>query len=265
MLFLGFLICAGIAYWAFMRNALTPGGALAAVAVGTTIFGLGGAVPGLGLLAFFLSSTALSRYRRGEKEKLTHGVVEKGDSRDAVQVLANGGPAALYCVAFALTGQTTFYVAALAALAAANADTWATEIGLLSPTAPRDVLTFDEVPAGTSGAVSSTGLVGTAAGALFIGLLALFDVKDGGIGNMLIIAVGGIAGGFGDSLLGATIQERRQCLDCGATTEQLRHSCDGETVCVAGISGIGNDAVNAIATAWGGAIGGILCALLAMR
>lgn len=270
MLFIGFFVCAFVAYAAMQRGSLTPGGALTAVVVGTVTFVLGGGVAGLALLAFFLSSSALSRYRRREKQQLMGGIVEKGDTRDAMQVLANGGPAALFCIAYAATGKPVFYAGALGALAAANADTWATELGLLSPTPPRDVLTFAETAPGTSGAVSTSGLLGSLAGAAVIGMLALLEFSPGCVARAALITVAGFAGGFGDSLLGATIQERRQCQSCGATTEQLRHSCEnpepgeileGETVCVAGIEGLGNDAVNAIATAWGGALAALLCAL----
>jgi uncharacterized protein (TIGR00297 family) len=265
MLLIGFVISLYIAYAALQRGALTAGGALSAIVVGTTIFGLGGGVPGLSLIGFFLTSTALSRYRKAEKQQLTHGQLEKGDQRDALQVFANGGPAAVFCLLYALSGQPSFYVGALGALAAATADTWATEIGLLSPTPPRHILSWQKVAAGTSGGVSASGLWGTFLGALFIGILTFLDPTPESCGRALLVVLGGVIGGLADSLLGATLQERRQCLACGAATEQLRHSCNGETVCIGGIPGIDNDAVNAIATAWGGTFAAACCALLAAK
>jgi len=274
MLLIGFLVSLYVAYAAFQRKSLTAGGALWAVIVGTLVFGLGGGVPGMALIGFFLTGTALSRYRREEKQQLSAGLLEKGDERDAIQVLANGGPAAVFCILHGLTGEPSFYVGALGSLAAAAADTWATEIGMLSPTQPRHLLTLRQVPAGTSGAVSESGLWGTLLGALFIGGLALLEPSDGALGRALVVTLGGLAGGLGDSLLGATLQERRQCLGCGAHTEQLRHACapadregmaggDGETVCVGGISGLDNDAVNALATALGGSVAALLWTLFA--
>jgi uncharacterized protein (TIGR00297 family) len=265
MFLIGFLISLYVAYAAFSRGSLTAGGAIWAVVVGSITFGLGGGVPGLALISFFLSSSLLSRHRLREKLELVSGYTEKGDQRDAMQVLANGGPAAAFSLLYALTGQTAFYVGALGSLAAANADTWATEIGLLSKTAPRHVLTLQRVPAGTSGAVSASGLIGTLLGALFIGVVALLEVSPGVFGRALVVTLGGIFGGFGDSLLGATVQERRQCLSCGADTEQRRHICDGETVCVGGIPGLDNDAVNALATAWGGTVSALLWAIFSTK
>mgnify|MGYP000620860354 CR=1 FL=1 len=100
MLLIGFLISLYIAYGAEQRGALTTAGAAWAVVVGTLIFGLGGGVPGLGLIAFFLTSTALSRYRKADKSELTAGIVAKGDCRDATQVLANGGPGLLVALVY---------------------------------------------------------------------------------------------------------------------------------------------------------------------
>ena len=254
MLLIGFLISLLIAYGAEKRGSLTTAGAAWAVVLGTVIFGLGGGVPGLALVAFFLTSTALSRYRKGEKTERTLGVVEKGDCRDATQVLANGGPAAVFCLLYAASGSSLFYVGALAALAGATADTWATEIGLLSPMPPRHVLTWQTVPPGTSGAVTAAGLVGTMAGAVFIGLLSLGEPENGTLLRALFIAMGGTAGGLLDSILGATVQEQRSCLQCGEKTEQHRHHCGGQTVCTAGVAGIDNDTVNALASALGGTL-----------
>lgn len=261
MLLIGFLISLYIAYAAEKKQALTPGGALAAVVVGTVLLGLGGGVSGLALLAFFLTSTALSRYRKEEKERLTGELVEKGSRRDAAQVFANGGPATAFCLLTILTGSDAFAVGVLGALAAANADTWATEIGLLSPTQPRHILTFKEVPAGTSGAVSPTGLLGLLAGALFIGFIALWEPGHGTLLRTLIVTLGGAAGGIIDSLLGATIQEQRRCLRCGAATEQAYHYCGEarhETMCTGGVQGIDNDTVNALSTALGGTVSALL-------
>ena len=65
MLLIGFLISFVVAYGAYRRAALNLTGAMAAVAVGTVIFGLGGSMAGMALLGFFLTGTALSRYRKG--------------------------------------------------------------------------------------------------------------------------------------------------------------------------------------------------------
>ena len=71
------------------------------------------------LFAFFLSGSLLTQWSGGA-----------GGRRDAGQVLANGGVAAAAAIA---GGWPAF----AGALAAATADTWATEIGAFSTVAPR--------------------------------------------------------------------------------------------------------------------------------
>ena len=139
------------------------------------------------LLAFFVLSTLLSR---------------RGTARNERQVIANGGIAALA----ALTGSWTSFAGALAA---ANADTWATEIGRFSPTSPRLITNGARVPAGTDGGMT---LLGTTAGIAGAGLIAALSYVFGQRGA-LAIAVAGVVGMLVDSLLGATVQGKVRWMD----------------------------------------------------
>jgi uncharacterized protein (TIGR00297 family) len=264
MLLIGFLISIVVAYGAYLRGSLSRGGALGAVGVGTILFGLGDGVAGTALLGFFLSSTALGRIRKGTRaeDDPDGGIIEKGSRRDAVQVLANGGPAAAFCLLYGVTGEPALYVGALGALAAANADTWATEIGMMLGRTPRHVLTLREVPPGTSGAVTMPGTFGLLLGALFIALLTFLAPEQGAGSRALMVLFGGVLGGMADTLLGATVQEVRRCQACGSETEQPRHGCGGRTEVVRGLAGIDNDTVNAIATALGGMTAALLWSAL---
>jgi uncharacterized protein (TIGR00297 family) len=199
---------------------------------------------GLGLLvAFFLSSTLL-----------TPG----GGRRTARQVVANGGVAA--AAALLARGDPIWTAAFAGALAAAAADTWSTEIGGRSRSAPRLITTGAPVPAGTSGGVTWLGSLGGAAGAAFIGVLAaLLGLMGWRVAPA--IAAGGIVGGLGDSLLGATLQARYRCPACGAVLETRRHGCEGTAEHIAGRTWMTNDAVNLAATLIGAAVA-VLAALL---
>src|SRR3954464_12745460 len=90
----GLLISSAIAALAFRRRALSSSGALAATAVGAVIFVGGGASWFAALGAFFVTSTLLGRVGAAAKER-TKREFSKGDTRDAWQVLANGGVAAV--------------------------------------------------------------------------------------------------------------------------------------------------------------------------
>lgn len=184
---------------------LTADGIVAALAVGAAVtWGLGPA--GLAVLAaFFLSGSVLTQISGGA-----------GGQRNARQVLANGGVAAV-AAAFG-----SWYGAA-GALAAAAADTWATEIGSYSSRSPRMITTMESVAPGTSGGVTTLGTLGGMAGGVLIGVLAT-ALGRGGTRLALVTALAGMAGMFADSVAGATLQ-RRHLLD--------------------------NDAVNVVATATG--------------
>jgi uncharacterized membrane protein len=80
-------------------------------------------------------------------------------------VVANGTVAAL-----AALGQ--LWPAAAGAIAAAAADTWATEIGAHSSERPRLITTGAPVPRGTSGALSVLGTLGGIGGAVTMAALA---------------------------------------------------------------------------------------------
>src|SRR5947209_17406178 len=82
----------GVAAVAFWRRALTFDGAVAAAVVGSLVFFRGGLPAAASLLAFFGSSSALSRL--GHSRKASGPLAQsKGARRDAWQVLANGGMA----------------------------------------------------------------------------------------------------------------------------------------------------------------------------
>ncbi len=252
----GFAVASGIAAAARRSGSLAPGGARAAVAVGTAAIGAGSGW-GVLLIGFFGSSTALSRWRRAEKARRTGAVVDKGGARDAAQVFANGGVFAAAAVAGALAGArgaAAFAGAAAGALGAAAADTWATEVGTAVGGTPRLVRGWRAVPTGTSGAVTAEGTLGLVAGAAAIAGLAL----AAGLGRAAAAGAlaGGVAGAAADTVFGATVQERRWCDACGEATEQPVHArCGRPTRVVGGTRALDNDWVNVLCTLVGAAVG----------
>ena len=64
----GIILSALIGAVAYRRGSLTPSGWLGAIITGTLTFGFGGWTWGLTLIAFFLSSSALSHFRQARKQ-----------------------------------------------------------------------------------------------------------------------------------------------------------------------------------------------------
>lgn len=260
-LLIGAVLAALIVAVAARARALSPSGAIAAFFVGAVAYGAGGFAVAVPLIAFFLSGSLLSRLH-DRRARDARAVAYKGSTRDAVQVLANGGVAALCTAASGLVSSAhaeRFVAAAIGALAAAAADTWATEIGILSRTAPRSIVTWKPVRAGVSGGVTALGFLASVAGGAMIGAIAsAAQVLPAGFWRWTAFgAVIGLAGSVFDSFLGATIQSAWQCNACGEPCEGPTHRCGASAGRTRGLGFFDNDAVNAATTVAGAALGWI--------
>jgi len=255
---------AGIAGTAYSKRSLSGSGFVAAVMLGTVMYALGSVVWFGSLIAFFISSTLWSKWKKHAKEKAESGY-EKTGRRDAGQVLANGGLGLLLCTANWVWPHPLWWYAFLGVMAAVTADTWATEIGGLSQKPPRSIKTGRRVPPGTSGGVSGLGLGASLAGGLFIGAIAwtLLAVPGQSIPDTItaalrpaawvgIAGLSGIIGSLADSWIGATWQQMFRCGTCGREIEQARH-CGKPAVRISGRAGWNNDAVNVACSLAGGA------------
>ena len=253
-LLLGLVFSSGIGLLAYKRRSLTRGGALGAMATGTTIFGLGGWSWGLSLIYFFLSSTLLSHFREKEKASTAADKFSKDAQRDLAQVAANGGVASLYAAASGSLrsepAQRILAAGFAGALATATADTWATELGVLSLQKPRLITSGPPVAPGTSGGITPLGLSASALGAFTLGLVFWLTsgLRRSRATLPWISLVSGLAGSLCDSLLGATVQAMYFCPTCRCETERAIHSCGTATQPLRGISWCNNDVVNAFAT-----------------
>src|SRR6266498_2883877 len=169
----GFILAIIIATLAYHAHSLDKSGAFAAAFIGTIVFGIGGWQWAILLLTFFITSSGLSRAFKKRKEGLDEKF-SKGHERDAGQVFGNGGLAMLFAALHAFYPESILpWVGFAAALAAVNADTWATELGVLNPTPPRMITDFGKhVEKGTSGGVSLWGTSAALLGSSIIALLA---------------------------------------------------------------------------------------------
>ena len=248
---LGFILAIIIAYLAYRAHSLNQSGAIAAVVVGTVIFGLGGLQWAILLLIFFITSSALSRLFKKRKQGLDEKF-SKGHERDAGQVFGNGGLATAFVLVHAFWPESTVgWVGFAAALAAVNADTWATELGVLNPTPPRMITNLGKrVEKGTSGGISLFGTLASLLGAFIIALPAAVFADNWSL--LLLISFAGLAGSLFDSLLGATVQAMYYCpADQKETEKHPLHTCGTQTVHIRGWKWLDNDWVNFACGAFG--------------
>ncbi len=268
----GVVLALVVSLAAYRARALNPSGAAAAAVLGAVVFGLGGLAWAVLLLAFFISSSGLSRLFKRRKAGLDEKF-SKGSRRDAGQVLANGGIAGVFVLLHLFfPGQAWPWMGFAGALAAANADTWATELGVLSRSLPRLITNGRAVERGTSGAISLAGTASALSGGLLIGLLAgvlwrwaspltLPPAWSAAAGIAAWVTLSGLAGSLVDSLLGATLQAIYTCPACQKETERHPiHLCGAQTTYLRGLPWLDNDWVNTICTL----VGGIAAALGAL-
>ena len=248
------LLAVAVAGVAWLLGWLTLGGAVAATLVGAAILEFGGLPWAAALLAFFVSGTVLTAVGRREKMQPAH----RGRGRTAAQVIGTAGVAALVSVLWGsgvpgvipTSTHALLPAAFLGALAASAADTWATELGMLSRHPPRLITSGAHVPAGTSGAVSLVGCLAGVAGAVLIAAI-------GAQGKTRVFTAAWIAGViamFVDSLLGATVQASFRRPD-GTVVEEP----GGGAIPVRGIAWMTNPVVNLLATL----VGALVAAALA--
>jgi uncharacterized protein (TIGR00297 family) len=264
--YLALPFAAAFALLAWAARLLTGRGALATFLVGFVVFGLGGGLFTIPLLTFFFTSSLLSRIGRSVKAAASQRTA-KGATRDAAQVLANGGVATALVLLFHLVvhrwpvDQSRYLLMLyLAALATVNADTWATEIGGLSRAAPRLLSDWKPAPAGSSGAITGLGLLAALIGSVVVPFsvywawgLNKYPVE------FIAVAWAGFLGSCVDSVLGAGLQAQYRDPVTGQLTE--RTEIDGrKTVRVRGWAWMNNDMVNFLAS-----VGGVVCAWALLR
>ena len=245
---IGCVLALAAALIGFQLDWLTLDGAFASFGVGLVVFGFGGINWAIVLLIFFISSSILSRIKRAKKIEIEK-YAAKGTSRDCFQVLANGGLASVFVLLqFLFPDQWWCWIGFVASMAAANADTWATEIGAFSKARPSLITDGRAVEKGTSGAISLLGIFGSIGGAGIVALAGWLLWPGNLYGNVWIffaIWTAGVTGSVVDSFLGATLQRVNYCPKCQKETEkEPTHDCGTDTQQIRGWKWLNNDWVN---------------------
>lgn len=237
----------------FRLKFLSGDGSVAAFLIGSFVFGLGGWKWTLPMLFFFLVGSLGSKLFL--RHKLEYNLMyEKGHTRDAGQVLANGGFGLLIFLIHSLYPNSIWYLSYLGSLSAVTADTMSTEFGILSVNDPFSFVQMKRVEKGSSGGVS---YMGTLAGLLSAGALGFVALPFADLYKILpfklvvAVAFSGFVGSMADSLIGGSIQAQYKCEVCGKVTERRRHCGENSTNLIRGYKWVNNDLVNFIASVVG--------------
>lgn len=262
---LGTAIAQKISTDGLKRGSLSPSGSAAAFAVAAVAFSCSFR-SGLTLLAFYKSGSALTKVGAKVKAKVEEGYAAEGQ-RGSRQVLACSliavvcallrrvlvgidGPLRLSTPAEVACLGNRLTLAFVAFFAACAGDTWASEVGVLSRSAPRLITRPWVVAApGTNGGVSGLGSLASAAGGVFIGLchgLIAWPVCARDILALVWVGLlGGVGGSLFDSVLGATVQATYFDATRGMIVKRPAPTAER----VAGLPLLSNEMVNFVSTA----------------
>ncbi|OJJ04311.1 hypothetical protein ASPVEDRAFT_85713 [Aspergillus versicolor CBS 583.65] len=238
--FLAVPIIAALLHRAWSRKSLTPLG-LAAAALTAVAHALNPwSLPLFLLLVFYLGGTKATKVKHDIKAQLTLSATGSHGGEGArthVQVFANSIVASVLSLVHAwvlannnaVDGPTAecfsngrhaadlLVVGIIANYAATAADTFSSELGILSKSHPRLIIspTLRVVPPGTNGGVTGTGILAGSFGAFTIGLTSaallpfcssLLDTVQDRVIWVVAMTVWGTLGSILDSVLGGLLQ-----------------------------------------------------------
>lgn len=230
----------------FRFKSVSFSGLIALVIISHLFILLNMLVPLCIIFLMFASSSIISKFKKGLKKDFLL-VNEKNGPRDYIQALANLGVGTICIVAYKLFQDDIFLFAFICSVAAANADSWATEIGGLSKQNPLLISSFKPVPKGVSGGVTWLGIFGGLLGSAFIVLahycMASLYTFTFSVNFYFVAVIIGFFGMLIDSLLGVKFQVLYK-----TSSGRLVEYNDPLNKKYKGYSYIDNDMVNGLAT-----------------
>jgi len=252
------VLSALLTYAALRARVITRDALVPSALVGFMIL-IGGPSAIIPFATFLGSSSFVTRVGKERKEEL--GTAEDIRGRNWKQVLAVGlvpGTLALLAGTAYLTNDTSLYqlllTASVVGMAYSNADTWASELGVLSKSKPRLLIKpWVKVDPGVSGGVTLMGEVSSLLGSSIIALIYLgaqyltsfiYHVNLVNLWFVVIVLLLGYLGEVMDSALGAVLQPKYKCPKCGVMTDRRIHVCGERAIRVMGSYDLENEDVN---------------------
>ena len=232
-LIISIIVCS--LFYFYRKNHLSLSGFLSASLMAALITGLGGSFYLIPIIIFFISSTIISKLGNSTKHKISI-------NRSVSQVISNGGIPLLICVINHFYQHDILYFAFLASVAAANSDTWGTEIGKFSKVRPVDIISRVTLSKGTSGGITNIGLLGSVIGSFIIGISGYFYINN--LKYVLLVSLSGYLGAIFDSILGSALQGRFISKDGLIISEEKKNNY----YLLTGVNIFNNDFINLCCT-----------------
>ena len=235
--FIYFIFSIGVLLVSFKFRLLTSDGAVAAILTAITLYLLGGVWIALSLYAFYFLGSGVSKIKN-ERKLEADRFQESGGARTWRQVVSNSLPACIlvFCKYFS-PNNMVFSLLSFVVFAAATADTFSSEIGVLGKGRVFSIITGKNVQRGVSGGISWLGLWAGLTGGFLSAWLAF---PQFGYQGMAFVTLMAFAGTLIDSVLGALFQRKYLTAE-GVFSDKKIYAGQNP---VQGFSWMSNNAVN---------------------
>ena len=229
------ILIAIVLFYFYKRKHLSLDGFLSSTLMAGLILGFGGLKYIIPVAIFFVLSSLISKIGPKNLRKSKSG-------RNIGQVFANGGVGLSLCVLSHFYQTQLIYFMFLASIAAANSDTWATEIGKLSKKRPKDIISGRSLSRGESGGITFIGLLGAISGSFIIAITGyLLNMNNS---NLILVFISGFLGSLFDSILGSTLQSRFILMNGKKIKEEKKR----DSYLFSGLLSVNNNSVNFLCT-----------------
>lgn len=205
-----------IAYRSYSHQSLTNLGIATAILTGIIHSLPPSSLPLILIVTFFITSNVATKYKDDIKSKKTKLVKTQSSEsitkRTHVQVLCNSAVGSLLIlISLFLPDNSQIYnlltVGIITQYTCVIADTWSSELGILSTSNPYLITTFKQVPPGTNGGVSKAGLLAGSSGSFIISFISIMCLNvEEKFSHLVYLTVIGFFGTLIDSLLGSILQ-----------------------------------------------------------
>lgn len=199
------IISFAFGYFAYRMKAADKSGLFSGALMGLLIIVFADVRWFLLMFAFFILGTVFTKYKYEIKKR--DGVAEsRGGIRGFTNVFANGLFALCGAILYGIYGEIAFVSLFVGSIAAATADTTASELGLLGKQ-PFLITSLKPVPKGTDGGVTIMGEILATISAVIIGITA-FALNIAPVEIIPVAALAGFVGTNVDSIVGATLERK---------------------------------------------------------
>lgn len=237
-----------------LAGALTPWGQTVSYLIMLVFAFFGGYPFAVLTISLFVAAAIIGKIT--QKIYFKRAGAQQKTARKAIQILANGGIAVAFAIAYYFSKQTWALYVAFIVIIEEFADSMSSDVGRLSSRQPVDLLRFKRIPTGISGGVSLLGTVTAVVASFAAGLIAFAFFHNA----LLYLVISAIAflGTVVDSVFGSLLQGRFVCPVCGTVTEK-RVCCDTPTTLTKGFAAVDNCLVNFLS---GAVTAGVACLVL---